>query len=376
MKALVVSGIWPPEVGGPASHAPELAEYLLARGHGVAAVTSADRAPAPERYRVAWVSRRTPRGVRHLHGALTVARLARSADVVYSTGMLVRSALACAAVGRPLVVKLTSDPSYERSLRYGLSQGDLAEYQETGGARVGALRRTRDWALGRAEHVVVPSDALRGHAIRWGVAPDRITLLPNPIGAPAGLVSRAEARARFQLERPTLVFAGRLVPVKRLDVALRALAVTEGVDLVLAGDGPEESSLRALTGELGLTDRVRFLGAQPRATVFELLRAGDAAVLSSNWENFPHMAVEALVVGTPLVASGVGGVREIVRDGETGLLVPPGDVDALAAAIRRLFGDDGLRDRLAAAAPASVERFAPERVYRELEAILARAART
>ena len=104
--------------------------------------------------------------------------------------------------------------------------------------------------------------------------------------------------------------------------------------------------------------------------MLELLRAADLAVLSSRWENFPHALVEALAVGTPVVATAVGGVPEIVRDGENGVLVPPGDPEALAGGIRRALAE---RDRLAAAAAPSVERFEPERIYGELATILERA---
>ena len=157
---------------------------------------------------------------------------------------------------------------------------------------------------------------------------------------------------------------------KAVDVALEALTRLDGLDLVLAGDGPDAEKLRALAGELGLDGRARFLGPQPRATVFELLSAGDAVVLPSKWENFPHVLVEALAVGTPVIATAAGGVTEIVQDGENGLLVPPEDPEALAAAIRRYFGDADLRERLRAAGPRSVERFSPERIYGRLEELL------
>jgi len=119
---------------------------------------------------------------------------------------------------------------------------------------------------------------------------------------------------------------------------------------------------------------VRFLGAQPRERVLELLRAADGAVLTSEWENFPHTVVEALAVGTPVVATAVGGVPEVVHDGENGLLVPPGDRDAFAEAIRRFVDDDGLRARLAAAAAPSVEPYAAELLFARVEEELERAA--
>ena len=373
MRVLIVSGIWPPDVGGPASHAPEAAEQLRARGHEVEVATMADAEPKAEAYPVRWTSRRMPRGLRHATSALAIARAARRADVAYATGLLVRSSLAAVVSRTPFVLKLTSDPSFERAVRYGLTGSSLDDFQRAGGVRVRALRRASDFALRRAAHLVVPSESLRQLALTWGVRAERITLLPNPV-APPELGARDELRTRHGLEGPTLVFAGRLAPQKRLDVALDALARADGVTLLIAGDGPDEQELRRHAGTLGLDGRARFLGPQPRRTVFELLRAADAALLSSSWENFPHMAVEALAVGTPVLATSVGGVAEIVRDGENGLLVPSEDPEALAEAIRRYFADAGLRERLSAAAPSSVERYAPAAIYDELERILERAA--
>jgi glycogen(starch) synthase len=194
-------------------------------------------------------------------------------------------------------------------------------------------------------------------------------VLPNPISV-ADPGHRVELRRRHRFEGPTLVFAGRLALQKSLDVALRALAQCEGIALVLVGDGPERPELEALVDELGLDDRVRLLGAQPREAVFEVLAAADAELLSSSWENFPHSVVEGLAVGTPVIATDVGGVAEVVTDGVNGLLVQPRDPDALAAAIRRFFSDGALRDRLRAAARASVAEYAPERVYTRVEQML------
>jgi glycosyltransferase involved in cell wall biosynthesis len=374
MRIVVISGIWPPDVGGPASHAPEVAEELTSRGHQVEAVTMADREPAPEPYAVHWASRRLPIGVRHLRAAALIGSQARHADVVYSTGLVGRSALGTTLARTPLVLKLTSDPTYERSIRFGLTGRDLASYQHQGGIWVKALRLARDLALRRAAHIVCPSASLRDLAIGWGLAPGRVTVLPNPVSAPADLGEQAELRRRHGLNGPTLVYAGRLSVQKAVDVALEALAKTPEVSLVIAGDGPDAELLRRRAQELPLDGRARFVGPQPRQAVFELLRAADAAVLSSEWENFPHMLVEALAVGTPVIATETGGVVEIVEDGRNGLLVPPGDADALASSIERFFGDEGLQERLRSAAVGSVAEYSPVRIYDRLEQILVEAA--
>ena len=169
---------------------------------------------------------------------------------------------------------------------------------------------------------------------------------PNPAPEVPPLPPRDELRRELGMAGPTLAFAGRLMAAKALDVALRAVHRVPGVSLVVVGDGPDRGQLERLTTELGLGGRVRFAGSRSRDDVLRILFAADAAVLSSRWENFPHLVVEALAVGTPVIATAVGGVPEVVHDGENGLLVPAGDPDALAAAIERLVGDDELRAAL------------------------------
>jgi glycosyltransferase involved in cell wall biosynthesis len=377
VNVLVVSGIWPPDVGGPASHAPELAAFLRARGHGVDVVTTADRAPGGQGYGVHWVSRRLPIGVRHLAVAGLIARRARRADVVYATSMVGRSALGSALARRPLVVKLTADEAYERARRRGLFAGDLDAFQRhRGGLAVSLLRRARDVALGRAAHVFAPSAYLRDLALGWGLPPERVSVLPNAAPAVAELRPRSELRNELGFDGPTLGFAGRLTTAKALDVAFQALARVPDVSLAVAGDGPDRAALERRAHGLGLNGRVAFLGAQPRERVLELFRAADASLLSSSWENFPHTVVEALAAGTPVIATAVGGIPEVVRDGENGLLVPAGDPDALAEAIRRYFADPELRERLQAQAAPSVAEYDSELLLAQIEARLAEAARS
>ena len=366
-----MSGIWPPDVGGPASHAPEFASFLLERGHGVEIVTTADAAPASQAYQVHWVSRAQPRGVRHARVIAVIRKRAATADVVYATSMLGRASLAASLTRRPLVVKLVADEAYERARRLGLFDGDLDEFQRfKGGARILVLRQARDRALQRVDALVCPSAYLASRAVSWGIDEGRVTVIPNAAPPLPDVPEREAARARFGVEVPTLAFAGRITRQKALEVSLEALGQVEGVSLLIAGDGPDLDEVRREVRGRGLDERVRFLGALDRDGVLALFRAADASLLSSTWENFPHTVVEALAVGTPVVATAVGGVPELVHDGVNGLLVPAGDADALADAIRRIVTEPGLREQLAANAASSVAHLGRDRVYARLEAIL------
>jgi glycosyltransferase involved in cell wall biosynthesis len=372
---LVVSGIWPPDVGGPASHAPDVASWLYEHGHAVDVVTTADRAPERRPYPVHWASRRIPKGLLHIRTADLIRKRAALSDVVYTTGMFGRSAAGALAARRPYVVKLTADPAFERARRRGLVGGRVDDFQRGGGGLLASvLRRARNAELRRAAHVFCPSAWLRELALTWGVAPDRVSVLPNPSPPPRELPPRDELKRRLGVNGATVAFAGRLTAQKSLHVAVEAIARADGVALVVAGEGPDREPLERRAVELGIADRVRFLGPQPRDRVLELFRAADAAILSSSWENFPHTVVEALTVGTPVLATRTGGVDEIVAHEENGLLVEQGDAEALGAAIRRFFEDAALRERLTAAAAPSVAAYAPERVLGELESTLARVA--
>ena len=156
MRVVVVSGIWPPDPGGPASHAPALADFLAERGHAVEVVTTADgRSGAARVPRSVGVARRSP--LRHVRAALLVRQAARRADVVYATSMVRRAAIGSRLARRPLVVKLVSDEVFERAARGGRYTGTLDEFQrEAGGVRTRFLRATRNASAPRRAARVLP----------------------------------------------------------------------------------------------------------------------------------------------------------------------------------------------------------------------------
>jgi glycosyltransferase involved in cell wall biosynthesis len=367
MRIVFLTGIWPPDVGGPATHGPELSRFLVERGHEVTVITMGDGEPDVRPCEVVVVSRAQRFPVRYGKVAAIAAQRSRSADVIYATATYAAASFASSVTRTPLVAKLVSDPAYERARRYGLFAGTLEEFQQPASARVEALKRARTQALRRARAIVVPSSYLAAIAGRWGLDPSRISVLPNP--APEVDVAPAA------LEPGTFVFVGRLTRQKALEVAVDAVARVPSSRLVVIGEGPDRERLEALVRDSAAAGRIELRGALPRRDALAVVAGAEAALLTSAWENFPHSAVEALAAGVPVVSTAVGGVPEIVRDEVNGLLVPVGDAGAVAAAMARILREDGLRARLAAAAPGSVADLSVERVYGRLAAVLEEAAR-
>lgn len=179
-------------------------------------------------------------------------------------------------------------------------------------------------------------------------------------------VELQEARPDPRVEPPLVLSVGRLKAPKDFSTLVHAMAsLPRGAcRLRIAGDGPERAALSEEIEQLGLTDSIELLGA--RDDVLELLRESNLFVLSSRSEGMPMSVLEAMASGVPVVASAVGGLPELVADGESGLLVEPNDPEALAVAIARVVGDSELRMRFAAAAHERARRlFNPERWRQE-----------
>ena len=136
--------------------------------------------------------------------------------------------------------------------------------------------------------------------------------------------------------------------------------------LLVLGDGPELPRLEARAAALGVAGRTRFLGHGSRDDVIALFRAADAVLVTSAWENLPHTLLEALAAGAPVIATSVGGIPEVVEDGETASSCRRATSMPSSAAIHRILGDDELRASLAASAAASVEALAEPRILRRI----------
>lgn len=283
--------------------------------------------------------------VRALRRVILQARPDVVVSFITETNVLV--VLACLGVGIPVLVSERVDPR-----AHALSF---------------AWDRMRWFCYRGAAGIVVQTQAIAD----WLKARRRmppVAVIPNPALAPALAI-----RAQVDAARAYLLGAGRLTRQKGFDVLLRAMALLEArganLDLVIAGQGPEEGSLRRLAAELGLDTRVRFIGHTEHLTSW--IQGAFAFVLSSRYEGFPNVLLEALATGTAAIATDCPtGPREILRDEGLGILVPPENPEALARAVLALQADPALRARLRARGPEVLQLYSVERVTGQWEELM------
>jgi len=204
----------------------------------------------------------------------------------------------------------------------------------------GAVER---WILPSASRVLTLTERTAG-LLRPHLPPDVVDVIP--LGIDVSGFAAGAADPLPEIGHPRVVCAARLVRAKGVDVLIRAMAKLPTAELVVLGDGPERAALLVLATELG--DRVHMPGTVPKHEVLAHLAHADVAVLPSRYEEAGRWIIEAMAAGTAVVASRVGGIPAIIRDGVNGLLVPPGDPLALASAIGHAISEPALARTLVA----------------------------
>ena len=225
-----------------------------------------------------------------------------------------------------------------------------------------------EWLVPRAYRglpMVAVSPSTRDELVRGGIRAADVRVIPNGLDHEHYRPGTGPRAAR-----PTLLALGRIEPYKRTELLVDAVARLPGVRLIVAGDGTGLAAVRTRIAACGVGDRVEVRGVVSEDEKVRLLQTAHVIASASEKEGWGLTVLEAAACGTPAVVTDVPGLRDAVRDGETGLLVPPGDAAAMAAAIGGLLEDQALRERLAAGALRWAARFTWDAVAADISAVL------
>lgn len=314
MKLVIATPLYPPEIGGPATYAKLLEEGLSPKGIEVELIKFSD-------------VRYLPRIIRHYVYYRRVLRAARNADVVLaldpvSVGL---PAMYAAKKARKLfVVKIVGDYAWEQGVqRFGVIQ-NLDEFVKTKQKNffVGVLQKVQTFVVSAAKYSIVPSPYLKDIILEWGIPEEKIQMIYNGIGLPPNIPIYQKKEGEF-----LVVSAGRRVPWKGFEALER-----------IAEKHKNENW------------RLYIASGLSRAEALGWMKTADVFVLNSSYEGFPHALIEAMTLGTPVVATDAKFHRTLLEHGKTGILIPIGDEDALERALLEIRSNpNSARERARAA---------------------------
>lgn len=320
MRVLLATGIYPPEIGGPATFVPIIAAGLRSAGHEVKVVSYGDSATksSPD-WKVRVVSRQGSAFKRYLRFAYATYHEARDSDLIFLQGAVsegVPGTIGAIFARKPTILRVPGDYAWEQAQQRTEADPEpldlFIQHRHTGA--IGLMERLERWVAKRARCVVVPSRYLKNIVMRWGIASEAIEVVYNDVPPlPASSQEPTALRQQFRIaaNAKILFCVARAVPWKGVDFLLSLLPdLPDAYVLVVAGDGPMLSAWRAKVQADGLTHRAFFVGRWPHEQLASWFQAADAFVLASGYEGFPHVAVEAAMQGLHGFLSDAGGNPE------------------------------------------------------------------
>jgi glycosyltransferase involved in cell wall biosynthesis len=346
MNVLMITGIFPPDIGGPASYVPDIASSLVQRGHEITVITLSDAtAPVDSEYpfTVLRILRSVLRPIRVLKTVVSIIRRGKQADLLFVHGLALEAVAANLLLRKPLVQKIVGDLAWERARSQGIITDDIEAFQHKRyGLKIELLKKLRSFWVKKSDSIITPSGYLKKIVCCWGVPEEKITIIYNAVEA-AQLApdtnTISPSPSSHDPVHKTIVSAGRLVPWKGFASLIRIMEQLPEAHLQIIGEGPERVNLEALIRDKNLQGRVQLPGNVSRGELFAALQHADLFVLNSTYEGLPHIVLEALSARVPVIATNCGGTGELIQHGQNGLLIPAADEQALCNAIKLLLAD-------------------------------------
>ncbi len=324
MKILIATGIFPPEIGGPATYAALLVEELKKRGDDVEVLP----------YREV---RHLPRLLRHIAYFIKIIRASAGVDIVFtqdsvSTGIPV----ICARffTRKKVVMRVAGDYAWEQSVqRYGVKE-TIDEFQNKKySGMIELLRSLQRFTVRRADVVIAPSNYFRQLVANWVNNEREVKTIYNGID----LTVEFEKEPKFS--EKTIISAGRMVPWKGFDTLILALKEMPTWKLLIAGDGPDRERLGQLIIQNGVQGRVTLLGQLPRVELLAKIYRSHIFALLSTFESFSFQVVEAMHVGTPVIVANIGNLTEVIENRKNGILIGSSDIGTFKQEAERISSD-------------------------------------
>ncbi|HOZ53626.1 MAG TPA: glycosyltransferase family 4 protein [bacterium] len=370
LKILIATGIFPPDIGGPATYSKLLLEELPKKGF------------EPDLLSFSNFRNKYPKIISHIFYFFNIIKKGRRADIIYvqdpvSVGFPV--ALANIFLGKKMILKIVGDYAWEQGCqRFGVT--DLLDEFSINFKKysilVRAFKKIQLFSSKKANNVIVPSTYLKNIVTNWGIDPIKIKVIYNAFDGLNYNFSKEEARRALNIgdQEKIIISAGRLVPWKGFIGLIQAFKTfsqeNKNSKLFIAGDGGEEKNIKKLIEDLELGDRVVLLGRIERDDLFKYIKASDIFALNTSYEGFSHQLLEVMALGVPIITTKVGGNTELINNEENGLLFDFNDINKLLELLLKLNDNKNLQDEISKKGLEKIREFNQSKMIEDLSVFL------
>lgn len=365
-KILIATGIYPPDIGGPASIITPLSNSLRENGFAVKIITYSSIASSTGEENVYRI--RKNKIFSPLVYFWKMFWLSLGVDLIYATDTYSVGYFAYLIkefTGKKYLIRFVGDSAWETAVSNGWTNDYIIDFQQkTYRQEIERLKARRRRILVSADGIIAASNFIAGVAEMIGIKKEKINVIYNSVDFISSDFNNsevAEIRKKYGQDKKIIVTACRLTNWKGVDGIIKIMpALLKKVGLInflVLGDGPELDNLKKLAVELGVQDRVQFLGRIRHEEILSYFKAADLFILNTNYEAMSHTLLEAMTAGAPIVATRAGGNPEVIDDGKSGLLVRYNQTEELTNAAIKILTDKSFADELVKNAAEKLKNF-------------------
>ena len=320
MKILITVGIYPPDIGGPASFVPKIANLYTDHGHEVTVICLTNtHYEDEEKYKVVRILRHQNLLIRWFKTIFSVLKNGYNANLLFVNGLPMEAYIANLFLRKKIIRKIVGDWAWERGMNKKLINESFDEFQNKNhNLHLEIAKFSRGWTAGKAKLVITPSKHLSTIVQNWGVKEKNLKVIYNGTeihdSYDSGIIV---SKTPF-----TFLTVGRLAPWKNIPTIIKALKIykKEGMQFkfYIVGSGPEEDNLKELVSASGLQNEVEFTGQLIKTELVEYYKKADIYIQASSYEGLPHVILEAISHNLSIISTPIGGTNEILLDGKNG----------------------------------------------------------
>lgn len=373
---LIATGLYPPDIGGPATILKALVKSLRQADLEISVITYTDKDHGqPKEARVYRIAKN--KFYSRYHYLLQMMILAKKSDLIYVTDTYSVGYFAYLLAKfwhKPYIVRFAGDSAWEMAVVSGWTQDYIVDFQDkVYGPKIERLKKRRQKILVNADKVIVVSHFIGRIAEKIGVDKNKIKVIYNSIDFikddSINLDKVAQIKKQYAQGAKLIVSACRLTPWKGIDGIIKSLPSIRqkvgNINFLVLGDGPEMGNLKNLADKLGIADNVYFLGIIKQNELINYFKAADLFILNTNYEGLSHTLLEAIKAGVPIITTNIGGNPEVIENNKNGLLINYNKPDELTAASVKMLTNEQFALSLADNAKEVLGKFNWDNTIRE-----------